>query len=67
MLVVPLLYLADGLRSPAEGAEPSEQVVLDVLAGQFGEQHVHLVVEARVVGGSTDDETAIAEHVADDV
>ena len=65
---IPSGYLADGLAGPSEASEPSEQVVtLDVLACQFGQEHVHLVVQCGVVSGCSDDESAVTEHVADDV
>ena len=49
-------------------AEPTKQVVtLDVFARNLAQQHIHFVIESRVVGGCTNDETAITEDVAKDV
>ena len=68
VLIVPTTNLTDGLRGPAVRTEPPEQVIaLDVLAGNLREQYFHLVIEAGIVGGSADDESTIAEDVAQNI
>ena len=42
-------------------------MVFDVAVGQFAQQNVHFVVQSGVVCGCPHDESAIAEHVANDV
>ena len=48
-------------------ATAQQVVTLDVLAGQFAQQHVHLMIEAGVIGRRTDNQSAVTEHVADDI
>ena len=48
-------------------AEPTDIVVLDIFAGQLREQHLHLMIEGGVVGGSTHDERLVTEHITQDI